>query len=406
MLTLEKITDDVLECSKSIDADGTIALKQVQLVINAFGWNWVREKSALYQTRKIPLMRRHSVVKDLDILEDNNLVRLLELSGILITFCEDPHIDEVISHMRDQKHYEDVFFSLAVAQRFSLAGAGVALEPTTERGRGDALVSYGAFRACVECYRQGYARHNASLDHMPERLPKFWPHVVSRAAMLRLVFTRLPQGTWEKRLRKLIYDAAELFSGSGILSLRKNDFCTVTVQPLPKDLPDKITPAYIDKHFPSADAVIFVYKIPRSRLDEHQKGQTFEMKGDERKHLMVLFLPPEVSTKKSSLIGKLRKKLAQTKTSARSMGRLLCVEAWPFGEPPTETAESKTVVHEIGKICQDRPDVVGVLFLKRHWYPDRTFRYHLQLCANPLTRYPFPMSLRKNLARYEKRLLK
>jgi hypothetical protein len=398
--SLDYLAQSCAECAESLGIDQSFALNRLVLVVNALGWDWIKATADHERVKKVPLVARHPFISSLSILEANDLRQMLDLSDYLVEFCADPHIDEILLHMKGAGSFKNYLFALAMAYRFSRAGVQVSLEPPSLRGRSDFLLELGNFLVFCECYRQGVARGNSSLDHLSELLARSRLKLASRPSLVTITITKIPSVGWERRLRELIERASRHYDTVGIPVIEHEDFCRLSVQQFPKDCPHPPTGQYIERRFPQAAAVLFRSEVPKREIDNHRKGQEFEWQGQKDLHAIVLYLPEEVKPRVPNLKKKLVRKLAQAKANNANNGRLLCVESWPFNSEgsPVMSAE---LARDLDAIMVPRPDVVGFLFARRRYFRGRGYRFDLYGYMNSRWRNLIPGAAWRSVFEYE-----
>jgi len=399
---LERIAQDAEECARTLGLDPAEAVKRVQLVVSAFGWDWIRNEWERTQKQgpHALLIRRHPLVRHLDLLERLNVYALVETGRYIIEFADDPKIDEVLQDMKGRGQFQNHLFALAMAYRFTRVGARVRLEPPTERGRADFLMTVHGTEVCTECYRQGHSDLKKKIDTLAKQISTWHWHKGRRRCVVRITLCSVPKQALEPRVQRLVRRARESFDESGITSIQTEEFCRVSVQPLPTSLEGPPDFAQIKGFLGEPYAYSVVSEPCEAPFAPHVKGEEYEIAGARCRHVWALYLEGDAAIDQSPLTMNLRRKLAQAKRS--ETGRLLCVESHSYGKPFELSAESPPVREEMHRIFDEKLDVVGVIFAERCWNEKNGAGFHLQQCVNLASHFRLPAEVWQALFQYER----
>lgn len=398
MLTLNEIERNVVECANVLGIDVELSLRRVQLVISAFGWEWIHTQSKRARGRGVPVMVRHPLVIAFENLEGPDLMGIIELGRYLGTFHDDPQIGAVIQGMRARSQYASSFFHLAMAYRFSAAGAEVVLEPESLRGRADFRIQYGPLSVLCECWRQEEASLPSALESLLERAARWGLDTVPKRFLVRITFSRIPTSDWEARLRQLVRKTLVDFctSVSGIPEISMNEFCAVSVQEFPRGALTDFSRDALKANLPYATRTQVVSTLPLDSWKKHKKGEGLDLSEETRHHAIQICVPEEWNRGRSPPTPTIVRKLAQAKSLATDTGRLLCAESWPLGEP-FDPSRAETILGELSRVLESRPDVVAVVFAERHWYGNQGHKYNLYGRVNSESPFRLPLELWKKL---------
>ena len=399
-LSLERIAQDARECARTLRLDEREVLKRVQIVVSAFGWDWVQEEWERSQRKGFLRSNQHPLVRHVYLLERPNLYGLLELGRYLVEFSDDPDIDDVIQHMKGQGQFENHLFALAMSYRFSRAGARVSLEPQTDRGRADFLLVLEGIKVCCECYRQGYSGPQDQINGLKKEILGWRWASGQRSSVVRITLSALPKQGADRQIRDLVRRAREAFEETGIPSVEAEEFCRVSVQPLPASLQSNPDKDSLKQFLGDAYACCAVSVPADEQLPSHTKGDPLDLGRLDCRDIWALYLEGEAALELSPLTKNLRRKLSQAKRPGT--GRLLCVESRSRGKPFELSAESAPVRQELKRIFAGKPDVVGVVFAERYWNEISGPGYHLQPAVSMDSHFRLPAGIWEALFEYEK----
>lgn len=401
-LSLRRIDEEAQECARTIGLDPILAAQRIQLVVNAFGWDWIRQEWARTHSQGPHglLSERHPLVRHLELLERLDLYALLETARYIIEFADDPKIEEVLQNMRGHGQFENHLFGLAMAYRFTRAGARMQLEPSTQRGRADFLLTVCGTEVCAECYRQERGGPKKQIDSLGKHIITWSWDKGRRRSVVRITLCKLPKQHLEPRIKRLVQRARESFDTAGIACVEADRACRVSVQPLPACLEDHPDKNRLKQFLGDPYSCGVVAWSLEAAIANHVKGEEYELGGSSCRHIWALYLEGEASLELSPLTKKFRRKLSQAKRS--NTGRLLCVESHSYGKPFELSAESPPVREELQRIFNEKPDVVGVLFAERCWNEKNGAGFHLQPCLNMASDFRLPGEVWEALFRYER----
>lgn len=401
--SLQRIAQDAEECARTLGLDPAEAVKRVQLVVNAFGWDWIRNEWERTQNQgpHALLSKRHPLVQHLDLLERLDLYALLETGRYIIEFADDPKIDEVLQNMKGHGQFENHLFGLAMAYRFCRAGGRVRLEPLTQRGRADFIMAVHGTEVCAECYRQEHRGPKKQIDSLAKQLITWQWDKGRRRSVVRITLRSLPKQGLEPRVQRLVRGARGSFDEGGITSVEADKFCRVSVQPLPTCLEGHPDADELKGFLGEPYSCSVVSEFPDTPFARHVKGEEYEFAGARCRHVWALYLDGEAALELSPLTKNLRRKLSQAKRA--DTGRLLCVESHSYGKPFELSAESPPVREELQRIFDEKLDVVGVLFAERCWNEKNGAGFHLQPCVNMACDFRLPREVWEDVFNYERK---
>lgn len=135
------------------------AFSLVDIFISAMGSTFFAES----QKSKSPITGEleycHPLLNDLSKCEGNDakidltIAEILEIGLYIEAFAHDPCISFCLNNLKAYRQYESTFYQLAMGYRLIKMGCKVALEPITDRGRGDLYYEYKGIKYIAECYR-------------------------------------------------------------------------------------------------------------------------------------------------------------------------------------------------------------------------------------------------------------
>jgi hypothetical protein len=111
--------DTALRINKVIRIEESKLFDAIPIIRSALGDEWINRKLNQKSRVLIPDQDIHTLAQWIKLPNFFNVCSLVELANYLVTPCDVPGFNDVLSMLRSNNNFESSFFQLALAFRFS-----------------------------------------------------------------------------------------------------------------------------------------------------------------------------------------------------------------------------------------------------------------------------------------------
>ena len=226
-----------IERSTALDIDQSTLLRSADIITGALGSEWLEKQERLAERHERIISDVHPLYREITSSSDGAIVTVCELAKYLQEFASDAAILTVLNDLRADK-YESTLLELALAHRWSKAGAAITLQPPVPTGTADFAAIINGTRFVVEAstfpadvfsqrgFRAATIVTKAAESVINNRLP----------VAVKVVIREYIDGDFEGQLRHGVREVcrsllAALKEGTAPNSFSQNfSFCSVNVE--------------------------------------------------------------------------------------------------------------------------------------------------------------------------------
>lgn len=393
---LERFRQRALTLASRMSFDPFLVNEAIAILTCSLGIEWVVGEADTRQRGTPWPFRDHPIGQMIHVAGEDQVATALELAHYLKTAADSAALPALVAGIkaRDRAQYRHTLLQLAFHERFALlADEPPTLEPLADGGRvADIQLRRSDRSHLVECYARSVRDDTSDEIH--------WLMVKTMNAIEHLegVFSiaiqlhSLPTAAERKELhRRIVTTAAQLDAACWRPSMRppceiiESNSALVSVSRTHPSRPGELSLLAVHPSFPSLgdpDRFTVTEAVPATAIKGLDPTAT---RGERLDHIAVWLpagevgLPDSVDEPVLKLVGKMRKKLAQTRS--RDAYRVLIVETWTAHSRFSLSEEAQARVERA--IFGGHSNVAGVLLVARHFDEDvKRHKYQMKPLVN------------------------